>query len=118
MTEMSKKTSFIITLLCYLVAFLFFTGVNPSSLPVGLLLVPFAVIFSTVFMTLHSIALLFTERISFVQRMTIIALVSTATLLLLIQTVAQLTIRDIILSSSIVLILVWYLNKTSKKPEV
>ncbi len=107
---MSRKTSFIITLFCYLVAFLFFTGVNPNNLPVGLLLAPFVIVFFTVFMTLYSAALLFTDRVGFTQRMTITALVSTATLLLLIQTVTQLTIRDIVLSLAIVLILVWYLN--------
>lgn len=69
-------------------------------------------------MTLYSAVLLFTEKVSFTHRMIIIALVSTATLLLLIQSVTQLTVRDVVLSLAIILISIWYLNKTSKKPEV
>lgn len=112
---MTKKTSFTITAFSYLGAAIFFTSVNPGKLPIGLLLVPFLVIFLVLYMTLYSLALVFFEEVNLGKKLIITSVASMATLLALIQTVTQLTLRDIVLAVAIVLILVWYLSKTSRK---
>lgn len=115
---MGRKTSLITTVISYIISILFFASINPSSLPVGMLLAPFIVIFFVLYMTLYSSVLLFSDKVSSTQIKLITTLVSTACLLLLIQSVTQLTIRDIVISLLIVTILIWYLSKTSKKSEV
>lgn len=95
----------------YLLAILYFSAVNPENLSVLFILIPFIIIFGLLYITISLLLDLF--LIIPKKQKHIITLVSSLmpTLLLIIQSITQLTIRDIILSLMIMIIIVWYSMK-------
>lgn len=105
--KINKKRIFLIAV-SYLLSFIYFMVVNPEKLTIIFILVPFIIIFINLYLTINLLLEIFLN-ISKTQRR-IITLVSSLmpTLLLTIQSITQLTIRDIVLSLMIMGLIVWY----------
>jgi len=106
-----NKKRLLILLGLYLFVFLFFIIVNPEKLPLVLLLLPFLLIFVTIYMTLILILDTFFKIKSQPKRLIAFSISVMPVLLLIIQSITQLTLRDVLLSISIVVIIVWYTTK-------
>lgn len=103
---MGKK---LITLgLAYFAAFLFFMLINPHKLPFALILLPFIILFLLIYMSVQVVLSVFFIINSRQKRVISLVLATMPVLMLIIQTVTQLTVRDVILSVSITIVLIWY----------
>lgn len=106
-TKINKKR-IILIVASYLLAFFYFAGVNPEKLSIIFVLVPFIIIFTVLYLTINLFIDIFL-KISKTQKHIITLVCSLMpTLLLLIQSITQLTLRDIILSLMIMALIVWY----------
>ena len=109
---MSKtKKRLIILLGIYLVVLVFFISVNPEKLPLILLLLPFLLIFLVMYLSLIFVLDTFFKIKSQPKRLIAFSVSIMPVLLLIIQSITQLTLRDVLLSISIVVIVVWYTIK-------
>ncbi len=95
----------------YILVLLFFVTVNPEKLPLVLLLLPFGLIFLVLYMTLTLILDTFFKIKPQPKRLVAFSISVMPVLLLIIQSITQLTLRDVLLSMSIVVIVVWYTVK-------
>lgn len=111
------KKLYLATLLSYIAAGGLFLMFSPEKLPVSLLLLPFFIIFTMIYLTFISLATVLLRQTSSFHRTIILVVSSLIVLLLLIQTVTQLTVRDVVLTLSILVILSWYLTKTKPAPK-
>lgn len=95
-------------LFVYGIALVFFVFVDPNKLSLPLIILPFLIIFALLFYTLKFFLDLITTLSSHKKLLISLILSIMPTLLLVIQSVTQLSIKDIILSFGITIILVWY----------
>ena len=104
-----KKLGLALSPAVLLLIFLFTT--NPQALPAVLLLIPFVLLFSCVFSLVYwTSALLSFGRINGKRRLMLsFCLALLPTLLLLLQSINQLTARDILIFSLFIFILVMYI---------
>lgn len=108
-----KKISHIIGgLLLYGAGVIFFLTTSPENLPIALLVVPFLYMFVTTYLTTRFLVGQFLVKTP--GRANILAGLTAVgvTLLLLLSSLHQLTIRDILLVFGIAVIFIWYLRKT------
>ncbi len=106
-----KKISLVVA--SYILAGFYFMTVNPENLSLVFILIPFLIIFGLFFLSIGLFLDIFTKSSKKQKRL--IAFVSSfiPTLLLVIQSITQLTIRDVILSSLILVIIIWYYKRNS-----
>jgi 4-amino-4-deoxy-L-arabinose transferase-like glycosyltransferase len=111
----TRKLKIILLILLYLSLPLFIFFTNPQNLPIPLLIMPVALLFAIIFVTVH---LIITRKIKRSQVMSrtrlliisgVIAIVPV--ILIVLASIGQFTLRDIILASVIVIIIAWYLLK-------
>jgi hypothetical protein len=100
----------IIGLLLYGVGVFFFAVTNPKDLPVPMLIIPFVYIFGCLYFTSFFIAK-HISRLAAQASLLASVIAVPITLLLLLSSLHQLSARDIVLSVSIAVILIWYLYK-------
>jgi hypothetical protein len=92
---------------------IFLITTSPDNLPVALLIAPFIYIFICLYLTTLLIVGFLGSWIRHSRIAAgIVAIVGT--LLLLLSSLHQLTARDVILSMSVTLIVMWYLQKSSR----
>jgi hypothetical protein len=114
---MNQTKKRLLTLLgIYLAVILFFVTVNPEKLPLVLLLLPFLLIFITSYLTLMLVLDTFFKIKTQPKRLIAFSVSVMPVLLLIIQSITQLTLRDVLLSLSIVVIIVWYTTKINATP--
>jgi len=93
---------------------IFFSFINPGTLPVTLILLPFLLLF----LIFYNGAYLLLETFFRFSKKTILVvslcLSVFPVLLLVIQSITQLTLRDVLLTASIITILIWYVIKVNK----
>src|ERR1700689_5356688 len=93
--------------------FLFFT--NPQSLPLPLLIVPIILLFIIIYVTIYFFILkklLKNRKISKTRLFIVTAIIALVPVLLIVlASIKQFTLRDIILSTAIVIFISWYLLK-------
>lgn len=99
----------------YLLVGMFFTFVNPDKLPVIGLLAPFLIVFLALYATAKLLLETFFELELGPRRIIALSVSLLPTLLLVIQSITQLTLRDVILVIAIVVVMVWYTTKVSQK---
>lgn len=101
----------------YVVVAIFFITVNPQNLSLIFILVPFGLIFILLYMTL-TFGLDFFFTLSKHQKR-VIALVASVmpVLLLVIQSITQLTMKDVLLCIAIAVIMLWYFIKLNQKAQ-
>lgn len=106
---MTMNKKLIMLALAYLGGFLFFAFVNPEKLPLILILLPFIIIFLLIYISVQIVLdIFFTLKTKRQSHIISLVLAVMPVLMLIIQTVTQLTVRDVILSISITTILIWY----------
>jgi 4-amino-4-deoxy-L-arabinose transferase-like glycosyltransferase len=112
----TKKTLRIITLIVLYLSlplFIFFT--NPQNLPLPLLVLPIALLFLIIFTTVYLLIVKnipSSKRISKTRLYIISAIVAIVPVMLIVlASIGQFTLRDIILSAVIVICMAWYLIK-------
>lgn len=103
--------SFVFLVILYLIGALFLAYTDPQKLPLPILILPFAYAFITVFLTLKLILTRLTNsrRLSNSVGATVSIFV---VLLLVLASIRQLTIRDLMISLALTIIISWYLIKT------
>ena len=100
------------TLGLYLALFLWLSLTDPRKLPIVLLIVPFALLFAAVFMTVSLIVRQFMPRLSVAKRRLAAACVSgLPSFLLILSSVNQLTWRDVALVAFLSIILLFYASR-------
>ncbi len=90
----------------------FFVAVHPDNLPVIFMLVPFILIFFVLYTGINIALRRFLSLKTGVRRWLALVLSVLPVLLLIIQSITQLTLRDVLLTLAIILILVWYVSKS------
>lgn len=111
---MSNRKKKLIKLgLFYLFVAGFFVLFNPDQLPLIFLLLPFILIFLTLYVTIVLVLRTFFSLRKRSEQLIAGSISIMPTLLLVIQSITQLTIRDVLLAISIVVVAVWYISKTS-----
>ena len=100
----------IVLVLTYVVGLLFFALTNPSKLPLVVLIVPFVYIFITLYATIH-----YMGRRLVLKRTRLIALIlsTLGVLLFILGSLHQLTLRDVIISLILSLVMSWYVARVS-----
>jgi hypothetical protein len=108
-----KRIVLLVALYLSLPLFLFLS--NPQSLPLPLLILPVVLLFLIVYTTIYIILLKrlkFSKRISKTRLILISAIIALVPVLLIVlASIQQFTLRDIILSTVIVVCISWYLLK-------
>jgi hypothetical protein len=114
MTEKTKRYRAQISMLgcLYLAGIIFFMVTNPAELPLLLLVIPFAYIFITLYLSVVLIA-----RLIGVKRALAIAFIISVfgVLILVLGSLHQLTIRDTIISLALTVVLTWYVAKSNSR---
>lgn len=105
------KRNLFILVLGYLLALIFFTSVSPEGLPLIYILVPFFIVFILLYATVNMILATFFDISRYQKRLISLVLSIMPVLLLIIQSITQLTIRDIILCLAITVIIIWYSSR-------
>lgn len=109
---MTTKTRFLTFLASIIGSAIFFIGVSPDTLPVILLLLPFVLILMTAYFGITIVLTLLFGRLSRLQFATSLIISGTVVFLLLVQSVTQLTVRDVVLTVSLCVLLVWYFSRS------
>lgn len=110
---MKTKRNIILLILGYLVAAIFFSLVNPERLALIFILVPFLILFLLIYFTCLLILDVFFEFPTRQKRIVAIVVGIMPVLMLIIQSITQLTVRDVLLCISITVILIWYSLKAN-----
>ncbi len=96
----------------YLALFLWLSLTDPRKLPIVLLIVPFALLFAAIFMTVSFVLKQFMPRMSVTKRRLAAACVSgLPSFLLILSSVNQLTWRDVALVAFLSIILLFYASR-------
>lgn len=91
---------------------IFLMSTNPQNLPLPLLIVPFLWLFMSIFWVTLYIVRKFTKRLSKSRRVIVAGVFATFPVLLLVfQSIHQLTIRDVVISVAMVCIAAFYLDR-------
>lgn len=109
-----QKKMIMLVLLCISIA-LFFMFSDPEQLPLVATLVPFILIFTALFVTIDISLEVFFALEKTKKRIISLVLSIMPVVLLLIQSITQLTIRDVILCTLITIIVVWYISRIPPK---
>lgn len=92
----------------YLAVGLFFVFFNPNNLPLVLFLAPFILIFVLLYQSVKLTLRTFFTLQPKQERVVILVLSIMPVVMLVIQSITQLTLRDVVLCLAITVILVWY----------
>lgn len=95
-------------LLMYLLVGLFFLAFNPNNLPLVVFLVPFILLFALFYMTGRLVLRTFFSLRPSQERIVLLVTSAMPVVMLVIQSITQLTVRDVILCLAITVIIVWY----------
>jgi hypothetical protein len=87
---------------------LFFITFNPNSLPLIMFVLPFVLIFILIYQTCRLIMNTFFSLKPRQERIVLLVISVMPVVMLVIQSITQLTVRDVILCLAITVILVWY----------
>jgi hypothetical protein len=87
---------------------IFFISVNPGTLPVALILLPFILLFLILLLGSNLLISYFFTISNKSRRVIALAVSVLPVLLLVIQSITQLTLRDVILTMAILVVIVWY----------
>ncbi len=98
----------------YLPGLIFFASTSPQELPVGLYVLPFIYIFLCVYLTTRFVLIRLTKQQMYAKLLPNV-IATLVTLLLLLGSLQQLSVRDIFLVVAIGGLLVWYLRKLGSK---
>ncbi len=110
MTKLQKQSTWLAV--GYLVAAIFFMSVNPEKLSLIFILVPFLIIFGLSYTTINLVLGTFFNISQSQKRVVSLVLSIMPVLLLVIQSITQLTVRDVLLCVAITVILIWYSAKS------
>lgn len=110
MTNLQKKSIWLAA--GYFLAAIFFVSVNPEKLPLIFILVPFLIIFGLLYATIYLILDTFFNISVHQRRIVALVLSIMPVLLLVIQSITQLTVRDVLLCIAITVIVIWYSAKS------
>ncbi len=110
MTRLQKNT--LLLGFSYIAAAVFFVSVNPEKLSLIFILLPFLIIFGLIYATLNIVLDTFFDISIYQKRIVSLVLSIMPVLLLVIQSITQLTIRDVVLCLAITLIVIWYSAKS------
>ena len=104
----NNRKQLIVLALLYLGGIVFFMNTNPQELPLLMLILPFAYLFITFYLTI-----LFVCRLFRVKSAVFVSLVIAVfgVLLLVLGSLHQLTIRDVIISVALTCLLTWYITR-------
>jgi hypothetical protein len=92
----------------YLLVGLFFVFFNPNNLPLILFIVPFILVFILIYQTAKLVVKTFFSLKPQQERIVLLVVSVMPVIMLVIQSITQLTVRDVILCLAITTILVWY----------
>lgn len=110
-TMSQQKKRLLVFALLIIFTFGFFSVVDPGQLPVAAILVPFLLIFFILYLGVRLILSNFFRLNSASERTISFALSTLPVLLLIIQSITQLTIRDVLITVGILVIVIWYTVK-------
>lgn len=106
-----QKKRLISFVLLIIFSFIFFSVVDPGQLPVAAILLPFLLIFCILYLGVRLILSNFFRLSAASERTISFALSTLPVLLLVIQSITQLTIRDVLITIGILVIIIWYTIK-------
>lgn len=107
-----QKKHVIGLLVAYVSGILFFATTNPNELPLIMLVVPFLYLFAVFYMTI----LLFCRLLAIKSAVLISVVISIfAVLLLVLGSLHQLTIRDMVISLALTVLLSWYVMRLTNQ---
>jgi hypothetical protein len=110
----SLKTRVLLLAIAYVFALMFFVSINPEKLSLLFILLPFLIIFGLLYATVSFVLNVFFDITKVQKKIYSLVLSIMPTLLFIIQSITQLTIRDVLLSLSITVIIIWYTSKSKQ----
>lgn len=110
MTKLKKRYFWL--MLGYIASFIFFISIRPEKLSLIFVLLPFFIIFILLYATINLVVNTFFNISHYSVKIISLVLSIMPVLLLVIQSITQLTIRDIILCIIITVIIIWYAIKS------
>jgi hypothetical protein len=103
-----KLNNFILPIILVLITGVFFIFTSPFELPLLLLVVPFVLLFVTIYVVTRTVVVQLGVRNPQLIALTMAVF---SVVLLLLGSLHQLSFRDIVLSIAIVVLLTWYIRK-------
>lgn len=111
-TMAKLKKRYFWLMLGYIASFVFFISIRPEKLSLIFVLLPFFIIFILLYATINLVVNTFFNISHYSVKIISLVLSIMPVLLLVIQSITQLTIRDIILCIIITVIIIWYAIKS------
>ena len=111
---MKTRPQFISVVLSYVLLAILLMTTNPESMPLPVIIIPFIVIFICLFLTIDLVAGHLLKNINTKSRVRIsIILAIFPVLIMVLQSINQLTLRDVAISLLLFFLLIFYFKKTN-----
>ncbi len=108
------QTNLLLLFIATLFVVVFFVFISPADLTLMFVFVPFILIFVILFWSIRTFLDLFFSLTTFRKRTISLVLSIMPVVMLVIQSVTQLTTRDVVLCLFITLIIVWYVSRIDR----
>lgn len=111
---LKNRTKFMFITLLYISLPLFIVSTNPNNLNLALLILPFTLLFLIIYITSQKLISITTHYSNKQIRTSSIVLSLILTMMAVLQSLHQLTVRDFLLSTTTALLLSWYFLRINR----
>lgn len=110
MTKLHKRITSLF--IAYILVGIFFIFINPEKMKLVYIFLPFLLIFGLLYWSIDTFILVFFSLVQSQRRIVSLVLSVMPVVLLVIQSITQLTIRDVVLCMVITVIIIWYISRS------